>query len=220
MKNIIFDFGGVLLDLDVPRSIKAISKLLGLESSSNPLPETITKVLLALETGKIDEKQFVTQLQQLSNGPKPSAKDIIHAWNAMLLGWDPRKFDFLLELRKSYNVYLLSNTNSIHLDWVYQDLAVNHGIIDFEERFFNQAYYSHIIQMRKPDREIFDYVLKNSKLNPSETLFIDDMHENVMAAISAGIQTYHHNPKQDLISIFQSDSFLFPRSDGSGPSHR
>lgn len=116
----------------------------------------------------------------------------------MLLGWQTYKFALLASLRKNFRVYLLSNTNELHLDWVYNDLLANHGITDFETRFFDKAYYSHQIHCRKPDADIYRYVTEEAGLIPHETLFIDDLAVNIAAAADEGWHTCHFDPADDL----------------------
>ncbi|MFZ1560930.1 MAG: HAD family phosphatase [Saprospiraceae bacterium] len=203
--SIVFDFGGVLLDIDYQRTYDALSKLLNISFDPDHLPDDAKKVLFDFETGHINTESFIWNIQRMSsNQTPPQAQEIKDAWNAMLIGWNPEKFAFLKELKKKYALYLLSNTNEIHLNWVYKDLKENHGISDFDDRFFNKTYYSHLIGMRKPNKDIFSFVQQNAKLDPSKTLFIDDIQANIKGGESAGWHTYHHDPNEDLINIFRN----------------
>lgn len=205
IKNIIFDFGGVLLDIDYQRTYDALSRLLNITFDPDKLADETKKVLFDFETGHINTESFVWNVQRLGdNNLPPKTNDIFHAWNAMLIGWNPEKFAFLKELKKKYRVFLLSNTNELHLNWVYNDLRMLHGIIDFDHRFFEKTYYSHLLGMRKPNKDIFYFVNQDARLNPSETLFIDDIKANVEGGDSIGWHTYHHNPNEDLINIFRN----------------
>ncbi len=207
-KNIVFDFGGVLLDIDYNKTFVALKKLLGIEFDPNTLSPNSLKVLHDFEIGSISVETFLWNLQLISVKEMPQGLDLIKAWNAMLIGWDKDKFDFLLDLKSKYNIYLLSNTNELHLNWVYQDLKNNHNIEDFDTRFFNKTYYSHLIEKRKPNVDIFVFVQNDSRLTPSETLFIDDIRENVETAKSLGWHTYHHNPKENLIDVFKDKNWI------------
>lgn len=199
IENIIFDFGGVLLNLDYRKSYDALSAVMELPLDMENLPQDVEKCLLDFEKGNINEETFLWKIQNYSKGtPQPRA--IIDAWNAMLLGWNPDRFDMLLRLKESYNTYILSNTNSMHIQWVHSDLKRTHDIVDFEDRFFKKVYYSHEIRMRKPDLEIYDYVLNDAQLDPAKTLFIDDNKDNVEAAKSIGIQAVLHDPTEEIIS--------------------
>jgi putative hydrolase of the HAD superfamily len=201
IKSIIFDFGGVLLDIDFDRMYQAMSRLLKVPFSPDHLPANILPILYQFETGHLNVETFIWNVQRLSTKEMPQGKEVIDAWNSMLLGWNPAKFDLLLRLRKNYSLYLLSNTNELHMDWVYNDLKKKHNIIDFDKHYFDKTYYSHIIGMRKPNSEIFSFVTEDTGIDPGSTLFIDDFEENIDAAKKAGWQTYHHNPKDDLASI-------------------
>lgn len=207
-KNIVFDFGGVLLDIDYNKTYVALENLMGIGFDPNTLSPNSLKVLHNFEIGSISVETFLWNLQLISTNEMPQGLDLIKAWNAMLIGWDTEKFEFLLDLKTKYNVYLLSNTNELHLNWVYQDLKTNHNIEDFDTRFFHKTYYSHLIEKRKPNADIFEFVQNDSLLNPSETLFIDDNKENVDAAKSLGWHTYHHNPKENLIDVFKDKNWI------------
>ena len=112
-------------------------------------------------------------------------------WNAMLLGFPQKKLDLLETLKGKYNVYLLSNTNNIHLQYINNILLpkVNHH--SQLDDFFHRAYYSHRMKKRKPDAEIFDQVLQEGNFLPEETLFLDDNLSNVEGAEKLGIKTVH-----------------------------
>lgn len=207
-KNIVFDFGGVLLDIDYNKTYVALENLMGIGFDPNTLSPKSLKVLHDFEIGSISVETFLWNLQLISTKEMPQGLDLIKAWNAMLIGWDTEKFEFLMDLKTKYKVYLLSNTNELHLNWVYQDLKTNHNIEDFDTRFFHKTYYSHLIEKRKPNADIFEFVQNDSLLNPSETLFIDDIKENVEAAKSLGWQTYHHNPKENLIDVFKEKNWI------------
>lgn len=206
VKNIIFDFGGVLLDIDMPRSFDAIGKLLGKSLDMHHLPEEESQLVHNLETGKISDESFIWHIQQKMKNPAEGI-EIIKAWNAMLIGWNPERFPFLLSLKKKYRTFLLSNTNSIHLTWVYQDLKNNHQITNFDDHYFEKTYYSHLIGMRKPNAEIYDFVIQDAGLNPSETIFIDDHPENIRVAESLGIHVFLHNPKNEIMEIFSKNGW-------------
>lgn len=207
-RNFIFDFGGVLLDIEMQRSYDALAKLTGKKLTYPDLPQEFFDIVYRFETGESGVENFIWYIQHHCPEPKPQGLDIMQAWNAMLLGWDARKFDFLLQLRQRYKVYLLSNTNALHLEWVHRDLKKNHGITDFESRFFDKAYYSFEVGLHKPDPAIYRHVLLDAALDPDETVFIDDSLLNVQAAAGLGIHVYHHDPKKDLIAIFEKHGWL------------
>jgi len=199
IKNIIFDFGGVLLDLDYELTYKALAEVTGIEMDGQSIPAQVFKVMLGYEKGEINTETFLWNLQKESTKLTPQPDKLIKAWNAMLLGWNADRFAFLEDLRKDYGVYLLSNTNELHIEWVRKDLVKNHKIKDFDTRFFDQTFYSHQMRMRKPELSIYLKAVEDAGLVASECLFIDDNADNVAAAKSAGLQAIHHDPKLEII---------------------
>lgn len=198
IKNIIFDFGGVLLDLDYEKTWEELSTLTGIDFRPEQMPLWFTSLNDAFETGAISQETFLWHIQKQSLTGIPAVIDILKAWNRMLLGWKSEKFQFLMDTKKQYRTFLLSNTNDIHIDWVRRDLAINHGIEGFEQTYFERVYYSHLIGMRKPDAAIFRFVLGTNRLNPEETLFIDDSAEHILTAASLGLKVYHFERNSDL----------------------
>lgn len=199
IKNIVFDFGGVLLNLDPELTFSQLSEVTGIKMTSADTPAHIFKVMLGYEKGEINTETFLWHLQKESTKLTPQPDKLIKAWNAMLLGWNPDRFEFLLELKKKYNVYLLSNTNELHIEWVLKDLKKNHKISDFESLFFDRVFYSHNMKMRKPEQAIYNTVIEETGIKAYETLFIDDNIANVSAAISAGWKALHHDPTTEII---------------------
>ena len=184
IENIIFDFGGVLYNIDVERSMNTF-KTLGFNFSEHK--NEILQVFIDLEIGKISPTDFVIKLQRLSD--TISEKDILDAFNLILIGIDPGKVEVLRKIKDKYRIYLLSNTNEIHYGVFSNEINNNELTTDFYS-LFEKEYYSHEMGMRKPDLSIFQYVLTNSKLEASKTLFVDDSFENITAASSLGIQTF------------------------------
>lgn len=196
IKNIIFDFGNVLLNLDESASYTELIKLLDPEKSG----DLEKSVFHPFEKGEISEDSFLNRLQRRSQQIYP-AELYIKAWNAMLGDFPPIREKFLIDLRKNYKLYLLSNTNILHLRYVKNTLATENGIVDFDSLFFEKTYYSFEMGMRKPDAEIFEFVLNDSGLNAQETLFIDDKIENIESAIRLEILAYHHDPSQEISEV-------------------
>lgn len=202
---IVFDFGGVLIDLDIEKSYDALGLLVG----SDPMEiEAIAAQIVAwsdeLETGAIRGETFLWRIQNLTQN-ELNPIDIRDAWNAMLLGWQQSKLDFLASISAKLPTYLLSNTNEIHLDWVRRDLIKNHNITDFDGLYFKKTYYSHQIGHRKPDEGVYEFVIKDSGLDPAKTLFVDDNYTNVLAAAKAGFQVMHHPSNDSLDFLLGED---------------
>jgi glucose-1-phosphatase len=201
IKNIIFDFGNVLLDIDYQLSYEALSKLLNIDLQE--MPVSLKKVFDNYEKGAINLETFLWNLQQHANSDMPHGHQLIPAWNAMLIGMQSNRFDFLRRLQKNFKVYLLSNTNATHLDWVYAHLKKVHKITDFDETYFDKTYYSHLVEMRKPDPEIYQYVQADAQLIPNETIFFDDIEVNLDAPDKLGWFTYLHDPQDDIIEVVE-----------------
>lgn len=199
IKNIIFDFGGVLLDLDYERTYAALMEVTGIEMDGKSIPAPVFKVMLGYEKGEINTETFLWNLQKESTKLTPQPDKLIKAWNAMLLGWNSDRFAFLEALRADYGVYLLSNTNELHIEWVQRDLVKNHKIKDFDTRFFDKTFYSHQMRMRKPELSIYHKTIEEAGLVASECLFIDDNADNVAGAKAAGLHAIHHDPALEII---------------------
>lgn len=198
-KNIIFDLGGVLLGIDAQRTIHAFREL--------GMPELIKpggwgyhhQVFLDMEAGKLSNDQFRSGIRELL--PQAASDEAIDAaWCAMIIDYFPERIDLLKRLAADYQVYLFSNTNSIHINHF-------HGL--FEKRFghslsdlFVKDYYSSDIGLRKPTLESFEYVLDDAGLRASETLFIDDSDANIEGAKKTGMSTIWLTPESDLLSFF------------------
>jgi len=199
IKNLLFDFGNVLIDINIPATESALADITG-----SAMPE-VQKLLESgwhdqYECGKIQEESFFNAIQRCCN-PVPQGKTLIDAWNAMLIGIPAARINGLKALRLQYGVYMLSNTNTSHLRWVHHHLKMQHPGVDFESACFDQVFYSHKIGFRKPDAASFQFVLDKAGIKASETLFIDDVIANTDAASALGFHVYHHNPQDEIMDI-------------------
>jgi putative hydrolase of the HAD superfamily len=190
IKNLIFDLGGVILDLSVDTTLKSFADLSGVEKSTVKSLFTSTPEFELYEKGGISDEEFRQFVKKLYKIDAPD-EALDACWNAMLLGFPTRKLQLLETLKTSYNVYLLSNTNNIHLQYINNTLLprINHHTS--LDDFFHRAYYSHQMKKRKPDAEIFEQVLVEGNFKPEETLFLDDNKSNVEGAGKLGIKTIH-----------------------------
>jgi glucose-1-phosphatase len=200
IKNIIFDFGGVLINLDYERAYNAFRSL-GIPN----LEEILSKsqqigIFDEFEKGNISPDNFRKELRKISK-INTNDFDFDWAWNQLLLDIPQRRLEKVIELKKNFRVFLLSNTNKIHYDHYLADLQKVNGFNSFEN-IFEKAYFSHEINMKKPDREIFEFVLKDANLIPEETLFIDDTEIHVKGARQVGINAYHLKHNEDITGIF------------------
>lgn len=186
IKNIIFDLGGVLLDINYQKSITTFEKL-GIENFEEMFSQLKADELFEkLETGKVNETDFYSAIKKRTKAAITD-EEIEKAWNALILHFRTESLDFLEKLAHKYNLYLLSNTNSIHLKYFNRLFTVETGQLLLDD-YFNKVWYSHEIGLRKPGTAIFEFVLKDEKLTAAETLFIDDSVNNIEAAASVGIK--------------------------------
>ncbi len=187
---ILFDLGGVILNLDYNRTINAF-KSLGEESFAELYSQAQQNAIFdRIETGEITEEYFRKYLISFL-GDKVTNEMVDEAWNAMLLDLPQERIDFLHELKKNYKIYLFSNTNAIHLR-AFQNIIKNqYGDAQLLERIFDKTYYSHLIHNRKPNATAFQYILDDLNLRADEVIFIDDSIQHVEGAKSVGINAYH-----------------------------
>jgi glucose-1-phosphatase len=203
IKNIIFDLGNVLMDLDFYKVNTAFQELVGADFYQLVDSEETKNIFLQFEIGHYSEESFINALQRLS--PKvPDGRKVIEAWNTLLVGIPPQRLEMLTILKeKGYQLYLLSNTNSLHIQWLNKYMKDTYDIEGFDQRFFVKSYYSYLINMRKPNQEIFEFVLADAFIKAEETLFIDDTKTYTLSAQKLGIATIHHNSAFDITEVMQ-----------------
>jgi putative hydrolase of the HAD superfamily len=198
-KNIIFDLGGVLLDLDFMAPINAFQQL-GATGSFTEFRKTLKDpVFRMMETGEISPEEFRNQIRLKLGYPPVTDEQIDQAWCSILGSVPGEKVNFLKQMQGMYPLFLYSNTNQIHIDYFLQRFYDEHQF-RFEV-FFEQLFYSHVIHDRKPQLSGYEKVIALSGVNPEETLFVDDFEENVEAARRAGFLTFHYLPGTDLSLI-------------------
>lgn len=187
IEAVIFDLGGVILDIDYNLTRKAFEKLGVIHFNEMYSQVSADKLFRGLETGKIKESNFYSEFNGCT-GFSLTPKQISKAWNAMLLTFREDSLLFLNDIKSSYRLFLLSNTNEIHYNMFKKIYHAKPRPIAFED-FFEKAYYSFKIGMRKPDNEIYEHVLEKNNLTPRTTMFIDDSVQNINAAKNIGMQT-------------------------------
>ncbi|MDT0295562.1 HAD family phosphatase [Mesonia ostreae] len=201
IKMLLFDFGDVFINLDKSATAKKLAEF-GLEDFD-------TEMILhnqSYEVGNINSRSFITYYEKKLNNA--SAKALTAAWNAILLDFPKHRLSFLKELKEKgdFQLILLSNTNDLHISWIKQN-------IDFYEEFksfFDAFYLSHEINLRKPNANIYEFVIKKHRLKPEEVLFIDDTQENTDAAKNLGIKVWNINPaNEDITNLFTTNQQLF-----------
>lgn len=189
IRNIIFDLGGVILPINYQLTIRKFEEF-GFTNFQKTFTQAAQIDLFdKLDKGLIEPEAFRTTIREIA-GKNLSDTQIDEAWNAMLLDFIPARLALLTKVKEYYNTFLLSNTNAIHYAVYLNQLKKQTGIATLSG-FFNKEYYSHLIHLRKPDRETFEFILHENGLKPDETLFIDDTLQHVEGARKAGLKAYH-----------------------------
>ena len=201
VKNIIFDLGGVIINLNQDLTYAAFKELFPSKFEAILLELDGNHYLEKFEISEITSKEFIDFFQKFDISI--SEENIISAWNSMLLDIPENRIALIKSLAKKYNVSLLSNTNEIHYQFIDEYVIQKHKIKSFDS-LFNHTFLSHKISLRKPNTSIFEYVLKEANFLPNETLFIDDTLEHINSAKQLGIRTHHLNlqENQSLIQLF------------------
>ena len=199
IKNIIFDLGGVILDIDYNLTVKAFEKL-GIPNFKAQYSKMSQSNLFDnIETGKISLEEFRNLIREVAEKDVTDA-EIDHAWNALILHLPQYRIEILKKLQDNYRLFLLSNTNKIHYD-DYSEVIKRENGIEGLEPLFEKTYLSHEMGLRKPNPEIFNVVLNENNLVAEETLFIDDSPQHIASAKTLGIVTYHLE-NEDIGELF------------------
>jgi FMN phosphatase YigB (HAD superfamily) len=202
IRSIIFDFGGVIYDIDHNLSKLAFQKL-GVDNFDQLYGHHVqTHIFEQFETGKIDAEAFLAYLAKFLPA-KTSKEDIIDAWCALLIGIDERKTNLLLELKKDYRLFLLSNSNILHYQRFIEEV---NGIADLRS-VFDDVWFSHEKGKRKPDLSFFNELVEANQLNVKETLFIDDLLTNIKAAEKVRLKTWHIQ-EESIVQLFSNKNWV------------
>jgi glucose-1-phosphatase len=188
IKNIIFDLGGVLLNINPLLSLNEFANLSGIDAASLRSSLANEKIFEKFDTGSLSPGQFRSELCRIMKCSLPDS-EIDRAWNILLLDFPLHRVQLLQQLKKNYRVFLLSNTNIIHYQYYTRDFyeKYNFPMTDL----FNRLFLSYEIGIHKPDAGIYEYVIKNEGLEPSQSIFIDDSLINIEAAELQGIKSIH-----------------------------
>lgn len=206
IKNVLFDLGGVLIDIDYNRTIQAFEALGFGDFDKMYSQYAADDLFIGLEKGMIGPELFYETI--LSKGkPGLTNEDIKQAWNSILLDFRSSSLGLLPELRKKYRLYLLSNTNIIHHQAFSEIFRNQSGLGRFED-YFDKAYYSHEMNMRKPDAEAYLFVVNDAGIQPEETLFIDDTITNIDAAEKLGFQTHLLEKGASIEGFFETGNLI------------
>ena len=200
IRNIVFDLGGVLVDLDFKAAINGLQEAGFANVKEQLLAFDRGGIFQKFEVGEITADEFRTAIRENSNVTLTD-EEVDALWNLMLLEIPREKLELILHLRGKYMVYLLSNTNSIHWDYVCKN-AFNYRGFRVED-YFEETFLSYEMHLAKPDKAIFEKVLSDANLLAEETLFIDDSEANCKAAQEVGIHAHHYHVGDDLSKIFE-----------------
>ena len=195
-KNLIFDLGEVIIDIDYRQTIAAFQKLAVVDFSTVVSYATQNHVFDLYEKGQISTQFFKDELRKYLK-PGTGDKDIEEAWNAIFQDFPVQKIELLKQLKTRYNTFALSNINEIHVASIDEAAMTKFGEAAFGN-FFHAAYYSNEIGLRKPEPGIYALILEKEGLKPDETFFMDDKKENVEAARAFGIHAYQLTDRNKL----------------------
>lgn len=202
IRTIIFDLGGVILNLNYHKTINAFQEIIDAPFETVYSQAQQSHLFDLFETGKISAKNFRNELCNQFNRSL-SDTDFDRAWNAMLLDLPAKRIELIRDLSKHYQLLLFSNTNEIHLRAFQKIIADKYGNPFLLEEVFHKTYYSHVIGERKPNKSAFEYILEDQKIKAEEVLFIDDSEQHVLGAESLGIRAVHLKGI-DVLSLFKN----------------
>ena len=200
IRNIVFDLGGVLVDLDFKAAINGLQQAGFANVKEQLLAFDHEGIFKKFELGEMTADEFRTAIRENSTVTLTD-EEIDALWNAMLLEIPREKLELILDLRGKYMVYLLSNTNSIHWDYVCKN-AFNYRGFRVND-YFEETFLSYEMHLAKPDKAIYEKVLQDANLLAEETLFIDDSEANCKAAEEVGIHAHHYHIGDDLSKVFE-----------------
>jgi glucose-1-phosphatase len=207
IKNIIFDYGNVIFMIDFKRTQRSFTEL-GIKNVERFFAHTGHHPLFdEFEKGNISSAEFREGIRSITESPALTDKEIDYAWNTLLIGVPPVNHELLLKAKQKYRTFLLSNNNEIHYNWIIDYLKAEY-YIHSNSVFFEKDYYSHLLKMRKPNPDIFEFVLHENNLKPAETLFIDDSPQHLNTAASLGLQTHLLTAEETLESYMYSSGLL------------
>jgi len=200
IKNIIFDLGGVILDIDETIVYKEIEKL-GISNSELAQSKEFIELMSKFDTGIYTAPTFRKKAKAYLGLEKMTDQKFDSIWNAMILDIPRERIEAIEKVKKHYKIFLMSNSNVIHYDLYVRDLQLRFGYHEFDE-LFNKSYFSFAEHLEKPDPRFFELILDHEGLLPEETLFIDDTAANIKVAKSLGIKTYHISREELVRNLF------------------
>ena len=201
IRNIIFDLGGVILDIDEKMAYHELQKKGFTDFDLLRSPE-FQALLERFDRGILSAATFRQRVKKLLGFPRMSDASFDDVWNSMLLDIPRERIQALEQIKEHYNIFLMSNTNEIHYDLYVRDLQLRFGYKQFDD-LFDKSYFSFDVHLMKPDPLFFEYILEHQGLKPKETLFIDDSAANIEVAMNMGIHTYHIHRNELVRNLFK-----------------
>ena len=198
IKNILFDLGGVILDIDVQATLKRFYDLEFPPELLQYPHNMTTDLFFRFETGRIGVPEFRDEIRKIS-GMDISDSDLDEAWNAMIVRIPEERTILIKKLSERYKLYMLSNTSPLHVE-VFEEMYRNASGMKLQD-VFKRIYYSHEIGYHKPDREAWEFVIDDAAIIPEETLFLDDSIHNIKASQELGFRAIHIHEKTSLTDL-------------------
>ncbi len=206
IENIIFDFGGVILDIDPQLTINELVKLGYHSKEKLNSKDFYLNVIRKFERGIYTPEIFRDKLRDYLQ-LELTDQQVDDAWNALLFDIPRERIEVIEKVKKNYPIFLLSNSNEIHYDLYVRDLQLRFGYREFDE-LFNKSYFSFDLHMCKPDPDVYSFVIYQEHLNPAHTLFVDDREENLEGARKVGLRTYLLAEPERIRDIFDENGLL------------
>jgi len=206
IETIIFDFGGVIIDIDPELTMKEFGKLGARKLDAEHMNEFVSNIIRKFEKGILTPESFRRRASEFLD-IKVSDQEFDDAWNALLYDIPQKRIKAIEDAKKHYQIFLLSNSNEIHYDLYVRDLQLRFGYHEFDE-LFDKSYFSFDMHLAKPDSLVYEFILNQHDLDPSKTLFIDDNKENIIPAQKLGMCTYHLEKPEKLRNLFNDDGLL------------
>jgi glucose-1-phosphatase len=206
IKNIIFDYGNVIINLDIAATFRAFEQIGAVQFTEDWGKIMAAKLFHQFERGDISVPDFRTELRKSFN-KEVSDQEIDWAWNQILKDMPVPRIALLKNIRPNYRTFILSNSNEIHYDHYTNDLKKTHHLDNFDH-LVEKAYFSYQVNLIKPEPEFYHLLLDNHNLNPEETLFIDDLKHNIDGASALGLNTLWLTPEMDICDLFDENHRL------------
>lgn len=202
IETIIFDFGGVILDIDPQLTMNGFARLGARKLTPAETQDMIQTLIRRFERGIYTPEVFRKRMMDFLQF-KATAQQFDEAWNALLLDIPRERIEVIEQVKKNYKIFLLSNSNEIHYDLYVRDLQLRFGYTQFDD-LFEKSYFSFDLHMSKPELDIFEFMIFQHGMDVSKTLFIDDTEENIVAAKKLGLRTYLLKEPERVRDIFNN----------------